>query len=133
MSKPTTRVALVDDDASVRRALRRLLSASAFDIETYGSAREFLSSLEDELPQCLVVDLHMPDLTGLDLQHQLKRVGLTIPTIVITAHNEPGVRERCESAGAVNFLLKPLNGSNLIGAIKAAIDGPVESRRGFTT
>jgi FixJ family two-component response regulator len=121
MPKPGTRVALVDDDASVRKALGRLLSASSFDIKIYGSAQEFLKSITTELPQCLVVDLHMPDLTGLDLQRHLTRAGVNIPTIIMTAHNEPGLRERCRSAGVADFLLKPLNGSTLIGAINSAV------------
>jgi FixJ family two-component response regulator len=97
MSKPATRVALVDDDDSVRRALGRLLSVSCFDISTYGSAREFLTSL--------------------------MRAGIRIPTIVVTAYNEPGVRERCRSAGAAAFLVKPLNGPSLVNAINAAVSG----------
>src|SRR5687767_10030756 len=100
MAQAGTRVALVDDDASVRRALARLLSASSFEITTFGSAVQFIKSLEGQAPQCLVVDLHMPEITGLELQRQLVRAGVNIPTIVITAYNEPGLRERCESAGA---------------------------------
>jgi FixJ family two-component response regulator len=114
------RIAIVDDDASVRKALARLLSASSFDTETYGSARDFLKSLSAGLPDCLIVDLHMPELTGFDLQRHLQRSGIKIPTVVVTAFNEPGLRERCQSAGAAAFLLKPLDGSTLIGAINAA-------------
>ena len=125
MSKAVIHVAVVDDDAAVRKAFARLLSASSFEAKTYGSALEFLKSLKTvEAPECLVVDLHMPDLTGLDLQHQLTRLGLKIPTIVVTAFNEPGIRERCQSAGAAAFLLKPLKGEILIGAINAAIKAP---------
>src|SRR5262245_10164002 len=120
MTNPSARIAIVDDDASVRKALARLLTASLFDTETYGSARDFLTSLETGKPDCLVVDLHMPDLTGFDLQRHLLRTGVRIPTIVITAYNEPGLRERCQSAGAAAFLLKPLDGSTLIEVINAA-------------
>ena len=120
MTNLSARIAIVDDDASVRKALARLLSASSFDIDTYGSARDFLASLRTGKPDCLIVDLHMPELTGFDLQRQLVRIGVQIPTIVITAYNEPGLRERCQSAGAAAFLLKPLNGSTLIGVINAA-------------
>jgi FixJ family two-component response regulator len=129
MTNPSARIAIVDDDASVRKALARLLSASSFDIDTYGSARDFLASLRTGKPDCLVVDLHMPELTGFDLQRQLARIGVQIPTIVITAYNEPGLRERCQSAGAAAFLLKPLNGSTLIGVINTATgrQGAVES------
>ena len=74
----------MDDDPSVLKALARLLRARAFEARTYGSAREFLSALHEGLPECLIVDLQMPDMTGLELQRHLTRSGLRIPTIVIT-------------------------------------------------
>jgi FixJ family two-component response regulator len=117
-----TRVALVDDDASVRKALARLLSASSFEITTFGSAREFLKSVKDAPPQCLVIDLNMPEVTGLDLQRHLVRAGIHIPTIMITGHNEPGLRERCVSAGASTFLVKPVDARTLIGEINTAVN-----------
>jgi FixJ family two-component response regulator len=120
MSDRSIRVAIVDDDASVRKALARLLSAYSFEITTYGSAGDFLKSVGTGVPQCLVLDLHMPDATGLDLQRHLQRAGIRIPTIVITAYDEPGVRERCYTEGAAAFLVKPLNDAILIGAINAA-------------
>jgi FixJ family two-component response regulator len=121
MTKLSPRVALVDDDASVRKALARFLSASSFEITTFGSAHEFLKSLDADQPECLVVDLHMPEITGLELQRHLARAGIKIPTIVITAYNEPGLRERCQSAGAAAFMVKPLDGKTLIGEINTAI------------
>jgi FixJ family two-component response regulator len=120
MSDRAIRVAIVDDDASVRKALGRLLSAYSFDIITYGSAGDFLKALGVGQPQCLVLDLHMPDITGLDLQRHLLRSGIRIPTIIITAYDEPGVRERCYTAGAAAFLVKPLNDAILVDAINAA-------------
>ena len=110
----------MDDDPSVLKALARLLSARAFAARTYTSAHEFLSALSDGLPECLIVDLQMPEMTGLELQRHLTRSGLRIPTIVITAHNEASVRERCEFAGAVAFLSKPLQDTALLAAIGAA-------------
>jgi FixJ family two-component response regulator len=120
MTLPSTRVAVVDDDASVRKALARLLSASSFDATTFASAKEFLTSLRVAVPDCIIVDLHMPEISGLDLQRHLVRAGINIPTIVITGYNEPGLRERCQSAGAANLLLKPLDGSTLINEINTA-------------
>ena len=114
-------IAVVDDDSSVRKALARLLEANSFDADTYGSAQEFLDSLEIKRPECLVLDLHMPDYGGLELLHDLRRKGATIPTIVITAHNEIGLRERCSIAGATAFLVKPLADRLLVDAINAAI------------
>lgn|SRR5436189_1487817 len=121
MSGLSYHVALVDDDASVRKALARLLSASAFETRTYCSANDFLTSLEKEAPRCLVLDLNMPETTGLDLQRHMQRAGINIPTIVITAHSAPGLLERCRWAGATAFLLKPLDGHALIGKIHSAV------------
>lgn len=120
MAKHAINVAVVDDDASVRKALARVLSASSFEVATYGSGQEFLRSLEVAVPECLVVDLHMPDLTGFELQRQLIRTGRNIPTIVVTAYNEPGLREKCQAAGAAAFLLKPLSVNTLVNAINLA-------------
>ena len=93
-------IAIVDDDAAVRKALARLLRVSSFDTVTYESAAEFLKSLEAGRPDCLIADLQMPGLTGLELQQHLTRAGINIPTIIITAHDEFGTRERCLAAGA---------------------------------
>jgi FixJ family two-component response regulator len=114
-------VAIVDDDASVRKALARLLGACAITAQTYGSAREFLDSLPISVPECLIVDLHMPEMTGLELQGELSRVGARIPTIVITAQSEIGYREQCRVAGAAAYLLKPLDKNTLLAAIKMAV------------
>jgi len=121
MSELSIRIALVDDDDSVRNALGRLLSALGFDVTTHESAHEFLTSLKSGRPDCLVADLHMPGITGLDLLRHLMRAGIKIPTIVVTAHDEPGIRERCLSAGAAAVLLKPIDSSNLTNAINAAV------------
>jgi len=116
-------IAIVDDDSSVRKALARLLEANSFQTHVYGSAREFLNSLKVEQPECLVLDLHMPDFGGLELQHYLRRHGIEIPTVIITAHNEIGLRERCTNAGAAAFLVKPLTDKTLIESINSAAKG----------
>jgi FixJ family two-component response regulator len=113
-------IAIVDDDPAVLRALKRLLHARSYRAETYESARQFLASLPEGLPECLIVDLQMPEMTGLELQKHLAQSGIAIPTIVITAHDETGARERCRSAGAIAFLLKPLHDTALIAAIDDA-------------
>ena len=113
-------IAIVDDDPSVLKALARLLRARAFEARTYTSARDFLAALPEGLPECLIVDLQMPEMTGLELQRHLTRSGVQIPTIVITAHNEASARERCESAGAAAFLSKPLQDLSLLDAIDDA-------------
>ena len=120
MLNQPTRVAIVDDDASVLKALSRLLGTCSYRTATYRSAREFLDSLQYGMPECLVVDMQMPEFTGLDLLHHLTHHGIQIPSIVITGHDEAGVRERCEAAGTRAYLLKPLRGEALIAAIDAA-------------
>lgn len=121
-------IAIVDDDPFVLKALARMLRARGLEPRTFGSAREFLASLPNELPECLIADLQMPEMTGLELQHTLYREGFRIPTIIITAHYETGVRKRCEAAGAVAFLAKPVQDTALLAAINdAATRHPGES------
>ena len=93
MPKPLTGfVAIVDDDSAVRKALGRLLGASAIRSHAFASGREFLDSLPSGAPDCLIVDLQMPEMTGLELQAELTHSGARIPTIVITAHHDVGLR-----------------------------------------
>ena len=113
-------IAIVDDDPAVLRALKRLLSARSYCAETYESAGQFLASLRDRLPECLIVDQQMPEMTGLELQRRLTQSGIEIPTIVITAYDESGMRERCKSAGAIALLAKPLQENALLAAIADA-------------
>jgi FixJ family two-component response regulator len=113
-------VALVDDDPSVLKGLGRLLSSRAFKVKTYISAHDFLAALPYGLPECLIVDLQMPEMNGLELGLHLTRKGIQIPTIIITAHDAVGVRERCESAGAIAFLQKPFQDTALLAAIHDA-------------
>jgi FixJ family two-component response regulator len=120
MDRERRHVAVVDDDESVRKALTRLLSANSFEAKSYASADDFLKSLHTGYPGCLVLDLQMPEVSGLDLQHRLQRSGIKIPTIIITADNESRVRDNCEAAGAYAFLVKPLDAPALIAAIKSA-------------
>ncbi len=120
-NKLTGFVAIVDDDSAVRRALSRLLGASTIPSQSFASAREFLDALGSDVPKCLILDLQMPEMTGLELQRELRRLGTRIPTIVITAHNENGLRERCLAAGAAAYLVKPLDGTELLASINSAV------------
>lgn len=94
------------------------------ETRTYGSAREFLAALPDcmpdGMPECLILDLQMPEMNGLELQRHLNREGIAIPTIVITAHRESDMRELCEAAGADTYLHKPLQDTILLAAIDQA-------------
>jgi FixJ family two-component response regulator len=114
-------IAVVDDDAAVRKALMRLLETASYEVQTFGGAREFIDTLAQVVPACALIDLQMPDMTGLELQQYLANSGLGIPTIVMTAHDEPGSRERCITAGASAYLLKPLRKAALMTAINTAI------------
>jgi FixJ family two-component response regulator len=120
MSKSNSRIAVVDDNAPVRKALTRLLETSSYEVQTFSTAGELIAALPRWLPDCLIVDLQMPEMTGLELLQHLARVGITIPTIVITGHDEPGTGERCIAAGAAAYLLKPLRKDLLFAAINTA-------------
>jgi FixJ family two-component response regulator len=89
-------IAIVDDDPSVLKALARLLRPHVLHVRTYTSAQEFLASLREGLPECLIVDLQMPEMTGLELQLHLTHSGVEIPTIVITAGSDTEARERAQ-------------------------------------
>lgn len=124
-------VAVVDDEQAIRKALQRLFSASDFDAETFASGQEFLDSLATKHPDCVVLDLHMPGLTGLDIIRRLALGGVWVPTIIITAHDNPESRTQCFAAGAAAYLRKPLDDQVLLGAIAkavAATPNPVEPR-----
>jgi FixJ family two-component response regulator len=120
MSAPIPYIAVVDDDAPVRRALTRLLNASAYRSLAYSSASEFLDSLASAFPECLIVDFQMPDMNGFELHDELVRAGVRIPTIVVTAHQNGNCREWCRAAGAT-LLRKPLDHGDLISAINRAL------------
>ena len=121
MAQPSPWIAIVDDDPSVLKALARLLRTRGIEARTFESARNFLTSLADgtaeALPECLILDLQMPEMNGLELQHYLNRAGIQIPTIVITAHAQSDIRELCETAGAEICLQKPLQDTTLLAAI----------------
>ena len=113
-------IAIVDDDPDVLKGLARLLRTRSIPAKSFGSGQEFLAALRDGLPNCLILDLQMPEMTGLELQQHLVRGGIQIPTIIITAHGDIAVRERCEAAGAVAFLSKPVQDTSLFAAIDDA-------------
>jgi FixJ family two-component response regulator len=117
-------VAVVDDDPSVLRALRRALHMRAFDCRSYPCAAEFLQSITSGLPDCLIIDLQMPQMSGLELHQNLRGRGLRIPTILITAHGDAQIQERSRALGILTVLSKPLRNAALFAAIHAAVDAP---------
>jgi len=118
MAEASTSIAIVDDDPAVLKALSRLLRSHAFRARTYGSGREFLAALPAGLPDCLIVDLQMPEMNGLELQQCLVGSGIKIPTILITAHADVALRDQ---AGLVASLRKPLQEKALLDAIDKAV------------
>jgi two-component system, LuxR family, response regulator FixJ len=118
---PVRHIAIVDDDESVRRALVRLLAGCSFSVRTYPSGVEFLESLKSSAPDCLILDLQMPDMTGLEVLHQLVGAGFSFPVIVVTAQDELGTLSRCMLAGAAAFLTKPFLMEPLLQALAAAL------------
>jgi FixJ family two-component response regulator len=114
-------IAIVDDDESVRRAFARLIRAYSLQAQTYGSGTEFLDSLSTSMPACLIVDVHMHDMSGFELLLRLTYMGLRIPAVVVTARDEPGVQADCELCGAAALLIKPVEGQSLLNAINTAI------------
>ena len=113
---------VVDDDESVRRALERLMKSSGFKVETFGSAREFLNTGGTRRTGILVVDVRMPEMTGLELQKQMAASGAEIPVIFISAHEDSRAVEMALAAGAEAFLYKPFDDQDLLAAIDRALD-----------
>jgi FixJ family two-component response regulator len=114
-------LAVVDDEESVRRALARMLSASQFEVDVFASGQEFLDSLRTRLPDCVILDYQMPGLTGRDVHRQLTVAKIPLPVIVVTAHDQPALREQCLADGAVAYLAKPLQRERLVSLINDAI------------
>ena len=114
-------VSVVDDDESVRESLPDLLKEFGFEADAFSSAEEFLTSDCVNRTRCLILDIAMPGMNGLDLQRELKLRGLKIPIIFITAHEDGAIRARALEQGAVRFLLKPFSDTALLAAVKAAL------------
>jgi FixJ family two-component response regulator len=122
VTAPEPIVFVVDDDPSVRTSTERLVRSMGFMVQTFGSAKEFLASARPDGPACLVLDIRLPGLSGLDLQRELARSGVEIPIIFMTGHGDIPMTVRAMKAGAVEFLTKPLHRQALLDAIRTAID-----------
>jgi FixJ family two-component response regulator len=122
MKAPAQVVYVIDDDASVREAIRNLLESVPLSVETYASPQEFLSYARLDLPSCLVLDIRLPDGSGLDFQTVLIQKGVHIPIIFITGHGDVAMSVRAMKAGAVEFLTKPFRHQELLEAIYHAIN-----------
>jgi FixJ family two-component response regulator len=122
MQAKTKLVAIVDDDHSMRSALGGLLKAVGFSSQAFASAEEFLQSGQQHQTSCLITDIRMPGISGLELQARLNAEHCRIPTIFITAHGDAQMRMRALRAGAVEFLSKPFDDEALLETVRAALE-----------
>jgi len=126
MTRPT--VFIVDDDAGVRDSLAMLLELKGFPTRTFADAESFLAEYRPEWPGCLVLDLRMPGMSGLELQADLARRGAPLPVIIVTAHGDVATTRSALKGGAVDFIEKPIDDQALVAAIAAALDRDARER-----
>ena len=111
----------MDDDAAVRLALGRLLRIAGYEVGSFESGAELLESLAAREPDCLVLDVHLPDLSGFELQSRLRACGFDPPAVFITAAEDPGLADKVKDAGGVRLLRKPFSNEVLLEAVTAAL------------
>jgi FixJ family two-component response regulator len=128
MSPDSATIHLVDDDDSFRRAVSRLLLAAGFVVRGYSSAAEFLLARADEEPGCVLLDVQMPGLDGLELQAALAKQGAGLPVVFVTGHGDIPMSVRAMKTGAVDFLTKPIKKEALLQAVEAALARNAEQR-----
>jgi FixJ family two-component response regulator len=122
-------VFVVDDDSSIREAIESLVKLAGLRVETFGSAQEFLRSKRADLPGCVVLDVELPGLSGLDLQRELASHGIKLPIIFITGYGDIPMSVRAMKAGALEFLTKPFRDQDLLDAIEQALERDRAARR----
>jgi len=123
------RVAVIDDEETVRTALRRLLRSAGLDVETHSSGADFLEAAAKHPPDCVVLDLHMPGMGGIEVLRRVRALSPAMRVVVITAHEEAATRDQCLAAGAAAYLAKPLDDRLLLNAISAALAPAIQVRR----
>jgi len=129
MTERDAAVFVVDDEPSIRSGLQSLLRAAGLHVQTFGSAEEFLCSRRPDVPTCLVLDVKLPGLSGLDLQHELAKLGIQLPIIFITGYGDIEKSVQAMKAGAVEFLTKPVRFQDLLRAIRQSIERDRTARR----
>lgn len=122
-------VFVVDDDQAARESLRWLLESVGHHVQCHGSAREFLDAYDGKSPGCLILDVRMPGMSGLELQNHLVEQGLCLPVIIVTGHGDVPMAVRAMKAGAVDFLQKPYNDQTLLDRIQRALELCSQRRR----
>ena len=126
MSDTGAFVYVVDDDVSAREGVARLIRSAGLMAKTFSSGEEFLAAPRPKLPSCLVLDMNLPGLSGLDLQQELAKSGLQVPIIFLTGHGDIPMSVRALKAGAVNFLTKPFDDEDLLNAIRQCLTSDLE-------
>ena len=121
MNEKNPLVVVVDDDTSIRDSLKDLIGSAGLNVQTFASAQEFLTSPRPDAPSCLVLDVQLPGLSGLDLQQELAKLDVQIPIIFITGHGDIPMSVRAMKAGAIEFLTKPFRDEDLLNAVEQAI------------
>ena len=121
MDRVSPTISVIDDNASVRRALRRLIRAAGLDAETFASAEEFLAAAGRQAPVCLILDVRMSGMSGLELQRRLASAAPHIPIVFITAHEDEDARRAALAAGAVGYLQKPFDDWVLLDSVAKAL------------
>jgi FixJ family two-component response regulator len=129
MPEPPPLVFIVDDDASVREALAGLVRSAGWGVEVFASARAFLARPRSDVPSCLVLDLQLPDLSGLDVQQQMTTIRNQIPIVFISGHGDIPTSVKAMKAGAIEFLTKPLVEGDLLESIRHALARDRVARR----
>lgn len=124
MTTGRAKIAVVDDDSAIRRALDRLLRGAGFDVETFASGEDYLARGEDYCPRCLVLDISLGGMSGLEVREALVRSGSRVPVVFITAHDDAQTRRALQEAGDVPCLRKPFDEELLFEAIAAVTGGP---------
>jgi FixJ family two-component response regulator len=115
------RIAVVDDEAPVRKALERLLRGAGIEVEAFDSGAHYLARFEQDRPDCVVLDAHLPGLSGFDVQDRMRATGARIPVVMISGNDSPGAEGHALANGAHAYLRKPVDGQVLIAAIENAI------------
>jgi FixJ family two-component response regulator len=127
--QPDAVIAIVDDDPSVREGLESLIQSEGWRVETFASAQEFLARPRAEAPSCLILDLQLPGLSGLDLQKRMAEVELEIPIVFLTGHGNIPASVQAMKAGAVEFLTKPFDEQDILRAVEEALERDQRTRQ----
>ena len=118
------RIALVEDETPVRIALARLLRLASYEVSAYASGEEFLTALVESMPRCVILDVHLPGLSGIEVQRRLRSDRVQLPVVFITASDDPGLEREASESGGLRLLRKPFSNDQLLAAVASALQRP---------